>query len=39
MIACMMHSPEYKIETFSHFYHLGATEDLRNGMTEALIVG
>ncbi len=30
---------EYKIETFSHFYHLGATEDLRNGMTEALIVG
>ncbi len=30
---------DYEIRTFSHFYHLGATEDLRNGMTEALIVG
>ncbi len=30
---------EYKIRTFSHFYHLGATESLRNGMTEALVVG
>ncbi len=30
---------EYEICTFSHFYHLGATEDLRNGMTEALVVG
>ena len=30
---------EYEIKTFSHFYHLGATEDLRNGMTEALVVG
>lgn len=29
----------YEIRTFSHFYHLGATEDLRNGMTEALVVG
>ena len=30
---------DYEIRTFSHFYHLGATEDLRNGMTEALVVG
>ena len=30
---------EYEIKTFSHFYHLGATENLRNGMTEALVVG
>lgn len=30
---------EYEIRTFSHFYHLGATENLRNRMTEALIVG
>ncbi len=29
----------YEIRTFSHFYHLGATEGLRNGMTEALVVG
>lgn len=29
----------YRIETFSHFYHLGATESLRNGVTEALVVG
>ena len=29
----------YAINTFPHFYHLGATEDLRNGMTEALVVG
>ena len=29
----------YEIKTFSHFYHLGATESLRNGMTEALVVG
>ncbi len=30
---------EYEIRTFSHFYHLGATENLRNSMTEALVVG
>ena len=30
---------EYTIKTFSHFYHLGATENLRNKMTEALVVG
>ena len=30
---------DYEIRTFSHFYHLGATEGLRNGMTEALVVG
>ncbi len=29
----------YTIRTFSHFYHLGATENLRNGMTEALVIG
>jgi len=29
----------YEIRTFSHFYHLGAMQDLRNGMTEALVVG
>ena len=29
----------YEIRTFSHFYHLGSTENLRNGMTEALVVG
>ncbi len=30
---------EYEIRTFSHFYHLGATENLRSRMMEALIVG
>ena len=30
---------DYTIKTFSHFYHLGSTENLRNGMTEALVVG
>ena len=30
---------DYEIRTFSHFYHLGATEELRNGMTEALVAG
>lgn len=30
---------EYEIRTFSHFYHLGATENLRNRMVEALVVG
>lgn len=29
----------YEIRTFSHFYHLGATEGLRSGMMEALVVG
>ena len=29
----------YEIKTFSHFYHLGATEDLRNRMMEALVIG
>lgn len=29
----------YEIRTFSHFYHLGASENLRNGMTEALVIG
>jgi len=29
----------YEIRTFAHFYHLGATESLRNRMTEALVVG
>ena len=30
---------DYEIKTFSHFYYLGATEDFRNRMTEALVVG
>jgi len=30
---------DYEIRTFSHFYHLGASESLRNGMTEALVIG
>ena len=30
---------EYRIEPFQHFYHLGSTEDLRNSMTEALVLG
>ena len=29
----------YNIRTFSHFYHLGSTESLRSGMTEALVIG
>ena len=29
----------YTIKTFSHFYHLGSSEKLRNSMTEALVVG
>jgi DNA adenine methylase len=28
-----------EIKTFSHFYHLGSTETLRNAMTEALVLG
>ena len=30
---------DYEIRTFSHFYHLGSTENLRNFMTEALVIG
>ena len=30
---------DYEIRTFSHFYHLGSTENLRNVMTEALVIG
>lgn len=30
---------DYEIRTFSHFYHLGSTEDLRNEITEALVMG
>ena len=30
---------DYEIRTFSHFYHLGSTESLRNNMTEALVLG
>ena len=29
----------YRIVTFSHFYHLGATENLRHEMQEGLIIG
>ena len=29
----------YTIKTFSHFYHLGSSENLRNSITEALVVG
>jgi len=30
---------DYEIKTFPHYYHLGASESLRNGMTEALVIG
>ena len=30
---------DYRIKEFSHFYHLGSTESLRNKMTEALVIG
>jgi DNA adenine methylase len=30
---------DYKIATFEHFYHLGATESLRHSMQEGLVVG
>lgn len=30
---------DYTIKTFSHFYHLGSSENLRNSITEALVVG
>ena len=29
----------YTIKTFSHFYHLGSSENLRNPIKEALVVG
>ena len=29
----------YAMKTYDHYYHLGASEDLRNTMTEALICG
>jgi len=29
---------EFSIKTFEHFYHVGSSEDLRNSMTEALIL-
>lgn len=32
------HFPAYAMETFSHFYHLGASENQRNQMEEALIL-
>lgn len=32
------HFSEYEIETFSHFYHLGSSESLRNEMEEALVI-
>jgi len=28
-----------EIETTRHFYHVGASEDLRNAMDEALVIG
>ncbi|MCF8308578.1 MAG: Dam family site-specific DNA-(adenine-N6)-methyltransferase [Bacteroidales bacterium] len=28
----------HTIKTFSHFYHVGSNEDLRNAMTEALVI-
>ena len=30
---------DYQIATFSHFYHLGATESLRHEMQEGLVIG
>ncbi len=29
----------YRIETFEHYYHLGATESLRHAMQEGLVIG
>ena len=31
--------PNHQIATFSHFYHLGATEELRHEMQEGLVIG
>lgn len=33
-----LHWNGYEIKTFSHFYHVGSTENLRNEMQEALII-
>ena len=30
---------DYQIATFSHYYHLGATENLRHEMQEGLVIG
>ena len=30
---------DYRIVTFSHFYHLGSTENLRHEMQEGLVIG
>lgn len=32
------HFENYPIETFSHFYHVGSSESLRNEMEEALVI-
>ena len=32
------HFADYPMVTFSHFYHVGSSEDLRNEMEEALVV-
>lgn len=32
------HFSDFPMETFSHFYHLGASEHLRNEMEEALVI-
>ena len=32
------HFNEYPMETYSHFYHVGASEELRNEMEEALVL-
>jgi len=31
--------PDYRIVTFPHYYHLGATENLRHEMREGLVIG
>lgn len=36
-LARYWHDPRYFIVSIEHFYHVGATEDLRHAMTEALI--
>ncbi|CAM3512576.1 Site-specific DNA-methyltransferase (adenine-specific) [Bordetella sputigena] len=32
------HFSDFAVETFSHFYHLGASESMRNEMEEALVL-
>lgn len=32
------HFSDFPLETFAHFYHLGASESLRNEMEEALVI-